>query len=106
MDAAGTNSESGNNGGGISEADGGMLLPQRPELLQTGFNPALSRVPAPDTICSTLDLPLDFVPSWTPRRIPLKCIGLTLPEGVEFLPPALPKPALPVDARKAAAKSA
>ncbi|MFM7923810.1 MAG: SNF2-related protein, partial [Planctomycetaceae bacterium] len=83
-----------------------MLLPQRPELLQTGFNPALSRVPAPDTICSKLDLPLDFVPSWTPRRIPLKCIGLTLPESVEFLPPAPPRPALPVDARKAAAKSA
>ncbi|MFN9234797.1 MAG: hypothetical protein ACK6D4_09170, partial [Planctomyces sp.] len=83
MDAAGTNGESVGASGSAAEADGGVMLPQRPELLQTGFNPALSRVPAPDTICSTLDMTLDFVPSWTPRRIPLKCIGLTLPEGVE-----------------------
>jgi SNF2 family DNA or RNA helicase len=103
MDAAGTNGESGESSVGVAEADSGVMLPQRPELLSTGFNPALSRVPAPETLCSTLDITLDFVPSWTPRRIPLKCIGLTLPEGVEFLPPAAPKPGLPAESRKAAA---
>jgi SNF2 family DNA or RNA helicase len=63
----------------------------RPELVQTGFNPALSRIPVPEAISIPLDTTLDFVPSWTARRIPLKCIGLTLPEGVEFLPPPKPK---------------
>ena len=61
--------------------------PPRPELVQTGFNPALARVPTPDTFEVPLQFSLDFVPSWTPRRIPVKCIGLTLPEGMEFLPP-------------------
>ena len=68
--------------------------PPRPELVQTGFNPALARVPTPDTFEVPLQFSLDFVPSWTPRRIPVKCIGLTLPEGMEFLPPreSVPKP--------------
>ena len=61
--------------------------PLRPELVQTGFNPALARIPSPDTHEVPLQFSLDFVPSWTPRRIPIKCIGLTLPEGMEFLPP-------------------
>ncbi|MFM8476330.1 MAG: DEAD/DEAH box helicase [Planctomycetaceae bacterium] len=61
--------------------------PVRPELVQTGFNPALARRPVPETHQLSLEFPLDFVPAWTPRRIPIKCIGLTLPEGMEFLPP-------------------
>jgi len=64
--------------------------PVRPELVQTGFNPALARRPIPETQPIPLDFPLDFVPSWTPRRIPIKCIGLTLPEGLEFQPPRQP----------------
>lgn len=40
MDAAGTNGESVGASGSAAEADGGVMLPQRPELLQTGFNPA------------------------------------------------------------------
>jgi SNF2 family DNA or RNA helicase len=63
----------------------------RPDVAHTGFNPALSRIPVPETMSIPLDSVLDFVPSWTARRIPLKCIGLTLPEGIEFLPPPKPK---------------
>jgi len=59
----------------------------RIDMAQTGFNPALARRPQIDTHSIHLETPLDFVPSWTPRRIPIKCIGLTLPEGMEFLPP-------------------
>ncbi|MCA9064725.1 MAG: DEAD/DEAH box helicase [Planctomycetaceae bacterium] len=64
-----------------------ISLAGRVDTAQTGFNPALARVP----VCETQTIPLafvpDFVPSWKPRRIPLKCIGLTLPEGLEFIPP-------------------
>lgn len=79
-----------------SQSEAGLAISEsraevRPELVQTGFNPALSRVPVPEAISIPLDTTLDFVPSWTARRIPLKCIGLTLPEGVEFLPPPKPK---------------
>lgn len=59
----------------------------RIDVAQTGFNPALSRMPAIETQTVSLNTVLDFVPSWTARRIPMKCIGLTLPEGIEFLPP-------------------
>ena len=57
------------------------------DTAQTGFNPALSRLPSIETSSVSLTSMLDFVPSWTPRRIPLKCIGLTLPDGMEFMPP-------------------
>jgi len=59
----------------------------RIEVAQTGFNPALGRIPSVETQSVSLNTPLDFVPSWTARRIPVKCIGLTLPEGMDFLPP-------------------
>jgi len=59
----------------------------RVDIAQTGFNPALGRVPAMETQSFSLNTALDFVPSWTARRIPMKCIGLTLPEGIEFMPP-------------------
>ena len=59
----------------------------RVDVAQTGFNPALGRCPAIETQTVSLNTVLDFVPSWTARRIPVKCIGLTLPEGMEFLPP-------------------
>lgn len=65
-----------------------LLRPQlRVDTAQTGFNPALGRVPIVETQTASLYSTLDFVPSWTPRRIPLKCIGLTLPDGMEFVPP-------------------
>jgi len=51
-----------------------------------GFNPALQRVPQLDASPVALDIQPGFVPSWKPRKIPVKCIGLTLPEGVDFLP--------------------
>ena len=59
----------------------------RIDVAQTGFNPALGRIPAIETQTVSLHTVLDFVPSWTARRIPIKCIGLTLPEGMEFMPP-------------------
>ena len=67
----------------IRDAKRGM----RVDIAQTGFNPALGRLPAIETQTVSLNTVLDFVPSWTARRIPIKCIGLTLPEGMEFLPP-------------------
>ena len=59
----------------------------RIDVAQTGFNPALGRIPTIETQPVSLHTVLDFVPSWTARRIPIKCIGLTLPEGMEFMPP-------------------
>ena len=67
----------------ISDAKRGT----RVDVAQTGFNPALGRLPAIETQTVSLSTILDFVPSWTARRIPIKCIGLTLPDGMEFLPP-------------------
>lgn len=78
------------------EASGGELptaglleqrLQTRVDIAQTGYNPALLRCPSVDTLTLPLVSALDFVPSWKPRRIPLKCIGLTLPEGMDFVPP-------------------
>lgn len=57
---------------------------------QAGFNSALNRVPLVDTSSIPLTQIPGFVPSWKPRRIPLKCIGLTLPEGMEFQPVETP----------------
>lgn len=57
-------------------------------LASVGFNPALKRVPTVNTLSVPLQQRPDFVPSWKPRRIPIKCIGLTLPEGIAFQPPA------------------
>lgn len=57
------------------------------DIASAGFNPALKRIPQVQTTSIRLDGRLDFVPSWKPRRIPVKCIGLTLPEGVAFQPP-------------------
>lgn len=59
----------------------------RIDVAQTGFNPALGRLPVIETQSVSLNTVLDFVPSWTARRIPIKCIGLTLPDGMDFLPP-------------------
>jgi SNF2 family DNA or RNA helicase len=59
------------------------------DIAQTGFNPALGRLPTIETQGYSLNTVLDFVPSWTARRIPMKCIGLTLPDGMEFMPPKL-----------------
>lgn len=71
---------------GSPNADLREMAP-RIDVAQTGFNPALARRPAVETISSSLAMTTDFVPSWKPRRIPLKCIGLTLPEGMDFVPP-------------------
>jgi SNF2 family DNA or RNA helicase len=57
------------------------------DIATVGIAPALCRKPVVEAFEIPLALQPGFVPSWKPRRIPLKCIGLTLPEGVEFLPP-------------------
>ncbi|MEZ6060918.1 MAG: DEAD/DEAH box helicase [Planctomycetaceae bacterium] len=57
------------------------------ETVQAGFNPAIRRAVQIGTVSVPLDRRPEFVPSWKPRRIPMKCIGLTLPEGLEFQPP-------------------
>jgi SNF2 family DNA or RNA helicase len=67
--------------------DSEHTLRLRVDLAQAGVNPALNRLPAVEAHPVTLSASLDFVPPWKPRRIPLKCIGLTLPEGADFLPP-------------------
>ncbi len=67
----------------IEEAKRSMRI----DVAQTGYNPALGRLPQIEAQSISLNTVLDFVPSWTARRIPMKCIGLTLPEGIEFLPP-------------------
>lgn len=56
------------------------------DTIACGFNPALQRVPQLDASTIPLDIQPGFVPSWNPRKIPVKCIGLTLPEGEDFLP--------------------
>lgn len=58
------------------------------EVASAGFNPALKRAPSVDSVEVPLEQRLEFVPSWKPRRIPTKCIGLTLPAGIDFEPPA------------------
>ena len=72
---------------GLGDLDRLVAPPMKIDTAQTGFNPALSRLPSIDTSSVSLTSVLDFVPSWTPRRIPIKCIGLTLPDGMEFMPP-------------------
>ena len=68
----------------IREAKRGM----RVDIAQTGFNPALGRLPAIETQTVSLNTVLDFVPSWTARRIPIKCIGsrgiLDFPDEINF----------------------
>lgn len=56
-------------------------------VVSTGMNSALLRIPQVHCNSIPIDSRLDFVPSWKPRRIPVKCIGLTLPEGAAFQPP-------------------
>ena len=56
------------------------------DTIASGFNPALQRLPRLDVQAVPLGMEPAFVPSWKPRKIPVRCIGLTLPEGAEFLP--------------------
>jgi SNF2 family DNA or RNA helicase len=56
------------------------------DTIACGFNPALQRVPQLVASPIPLDIQPGFVPSWKPHKIPVKCIGLTLPEGADFLP--------------------
>ena len=44
-------------------------------VASAGFNPALKRVPQMDVISVPLQRRPDFVPSWKPRRIPVKCMA-------------------------------
>ena len=62
-------------------------LSTKVDIASTGFNPALKREPQITTQSIPLATVPDFVPSWKARRIPIKCIGLTLPEGIDFEPP-------------------
>lgn len=57
------------------------------DIAQAGFGPALRRRPQVDVVNVAFSRKPEFVPSWKPRRIPVKCIGLTLPEGAVFQPP-------------------
>ena len=72
---------------GLADLDRRVAPLLKIDTAQTGFNPALGRLPSIETSSFSLTSVLDFVPSWTPRRIPIKCIGLTLPDGIEFMPP-------------------
>lgn len=62
-------------------------LSVRVDVMQTGFNPALQRVPQVDIGSIALASLVDMLPAWKPRRMPVKCIGLTLPDGMDFVPP-------------------
>lgn len=62
-------------------------LSAKVDLVSTGYNPALHREPRFSVHSVPLNSTPDFVPSWKPRRLPIKCIGLKLPEGLEFDPP-------------------
>ena len=53
----------------------------------SGFNSALQRDPQPAMNHVALALCPGFVPTWKPLCTPIRCIGLTLPEGEAFLPP-------------------
>ncbi|MEZ6126250.1 MAG: DEAD/DEAH box helicase [Planctomycetaceae bacterium] len=64
-----------------------VQLSLQPSVASLGYNPALKRQPQIDVVSVPLQRRPDFVPSWKPRRIPIKCIGLTLPEGLAFQPP-------------------
>ncbi|MGV2339288.1 MAG UNVERIFIED_CONTAM: hypothetical protein LVR18_36520 [Planctomycetaceae bacterium] len=66
MDADGAEGNAAELQADSAESGGEVLLPQRPELLSTGFNPALGPgTSGLETISTTLGLTLDFVPSWT-----------------------------------------
>ena len=57
------------------------------DVVSTGYNSALQRTPMVACNTAQLEMVPGFVPPWKPRRIPVKCIGLTLPEGIAFEPP-------------------
>lgn len=62
-------------------------LSAKVDVASTGFNPALNREPQISVLSIPLTMIPEFVPSWKSRRIPIKCIGLKLPEGIDFDPP-------------------
>lgn len=62
-------------------------LTAKVDIVSTGFNPALKREPQISVHSIPLATIPEFVPSWKPRRIPIKCIGLKMPEGIDFDPP-------------------
>jgi SNF2 family DNA or RNA helicase len=53
----------------------------------TGMNAALRRPLKPDTVTASLIEKAGFVPSWKPYWPKPKTMGLTFPEGMNFLPP-------------------
>jgi len=58
-----------------------------PEILISGMNSALKRLPAADAQSLNLLDKLGYVPSWKPFWPKVKTVGLTFPAGMEFLPP-------------------
>jgi SNF2 family DNA or RNA helicase len=58
-----------------------------PEILISGMNSALKRLPTPDSSAIAMLDKVGFVPSWKPFWPKLKTLGLTFPAGMEFLPP-------------------
>ena len=58
-----------------------------PEVPLTGINGALRRTPRAELQSVDLLTTAGFVPSWKPYWPKVKTVGLTFPEGLQFLPP-------------------
>ncbi|QDU40625.1 ATP-dependent helicase HepA [Maioricimonas rarisocia] len=59
----------------------------QPDIHITGMNGALKRAPKVEARPVPLLNAPGFVPSWKPFWPKVKTVGLTFPEGIEFLPP-------------------
>jgi SNF2 family DNA or RNA helicase len=82
-----------------------LAIPQ-PDLALTGINGALRRVPRTETSVVGLMGAAGFVPSWKPYWPRLKTVGLTFPEGMQFLPPRSEPSARTQDLRPVAVPAA
>lgn len=67
-------------------ADAGLQI-ATPEIPLTGINGALRRTPKAESQSVDLLTTAGFVPSWKPYWPKVKTVGLTFPEGLQFLPP-------------------
>jgi len=64
-----------------------------PDILISGMNSALRRLPTPEPSAAKLLDSVGYVPSWKPFWPKVRTFGLTFPAGMEFLPPKEEKPA-------------
>jgi SNF2 family DNA or RNA helicase len=69
------------------------LVGAAPDVPITGMNGALRRQPKVDTTPVPLISNAGFVPKWRPYWSKPKTVSLTFPDGLEFLPPKVEKPA-------------